>query len=638
MKKWILMLAALWAALFLRHVNAQVSINPAGTPPDPSAMLDVSSTSKGILMPRVSTAQRLAIASPANGLLVYDTTTAGFWYFSEGGWTPIPGGFPRSLKDADSDTEIHVEKNADEDRIRFTLAGQERWLMKSTRLEPVGTGGSIFLGRDAGSNDVLTWNHNIAIGDSALHACTTGSKNIAIGSLALRHTVTAFQNTAVGYTSLRFNTTGSSNTAIGWETMANNVNGNNNTAVGGTAMRDNTSGSGNAVLGGAALRFNTSGSNNTAVGQYAMHQNLTGHGNTAVGHNALHSTTTGANNTAVGRDALRNNTASANTAIGAYALSDNTTGISNTACGSSSLTNNTTGSHNSAFGGSLNNNTTGWYNTASGNQAMYSNTVGNKNTAIGAAALYANTLGDENAAFGMNALAYNTSGYQNTAAGHSALESNTEGYGNTAMGHSALSVNLIGDYNTCIGHNADFNSGSKNNASAIGAQAVVDASNKIRVGNSSVSSIGGQVGWSTYSDQRIKTDVREDVAGLNFITALRPVTYRYDIRRQAELLAVTDTAQWQDKYGIETIRFSGFIAQEVREAATSANYPFSGIDSSGTLMSLRYAEFVVPLVKAVQEQDVLIRAQQEELGQLKAELAKIREALSPGKPDGPGME
>ena len=612
------------AWICFQHGALAQSVGIGTESPHASAALDIQSTGKGMLVPRLSTAQRMSIPSPAQGLLVFDTDINSFCYYAMSGWTVIVAGTPAMLADTDGDTDVHVEKNPDEDIIRFRLAGQERWQMRSSRLEPIGTGGSVFVGRAAGANDDLSANDNIAIGDSALYACTTGNKNTAIGTWALRSTVASFQNTAVGYASLRRNTTGHSNTAIGLDAMTENINGSNNTAVGGAALKANTAGNDNAALGGSALRFNTLGSNNAAVGQYALNQNLTGSGNSALGHGALWQNTTGGHNTAVGRDALRQNTASGNTAVGAFALSDNTTGISNTACGSSSLGNNTTGAQNSAFGSALINNTTGWFNTAAGDQALFSNTVGDDNTAMGAGALYANTTGDANAGFGMNALSDNTTGYQNTAAGHSALASNTEGYGNTSMGYSALSVNLLGDYNTCLGHNADFNSGSKNNATAIGAQAIVDASNKVRVGNSSVTSIGGQVGWTTYSDQRIKTDVREDVAGLAFITALRPVTYRYDIRRQAQLFAVPDTAQWPEKHDIEAIRFSGFIAQDVLDAAAVAQYPFSGIDTTGTLMGLRYAEFVVPLVKAVQEQQAVIETLTASNAALMEAVAQIR--------------
>jgi len=64
-------------------ISAQsVAINNNGAVADNSAMLDVSSTTKGILAPRMTTAQRTAIASPANGLFVFDTDTKTFWYFS----------------------------------------------------------------------------------------------------------------------------------------------------------------------------------------------------------------------------------------------------------------------------------------------------------------------------------------------------------------------------------------------------------------------------------------------------------------------------------------------------------------------------------------------------------------------------
>lgn len=66
--------------------SQNVSINTTGNLPDNSAILDVSSTEQGILIPRMSTTQRNAILQPATGLLVYDTNLSQFWYFNGTIW------------------------------------------------------------------------------------------------------------------------------------------------------------------------------------------------------------------------------------------------------------------------------------------------------------------------------------------------------------------------------------------------------------------------------------------------------------------------------------------------------------------------------------------------------------------------
>ncbi len=73
-------------------VQAQVSINENNAEPDPSAMLDVQSTDKGVLIPRMSSSQRLGISSPAEGLAVYDTSTESYWYHDGMEWTEIQSG------------------------------------------------------------------------------------------------------------------------------------------------------------------------------------------------------------------------------------------------------------------------------------------------------------------------------------------------------------------------------------------------------------------------------------------------------------------------------------------------------------------------------------------------------------------
>lgn len=66
-----------------------VAINGSGTLPVASAMLDISSTTSGLLIPRMSTAQRTGIVLPATGLSVYDTTTNSFWYYDGTTWVEV---------------------------------------------------------------------------------------------------------------------------------------------------------------------------------------------------------------------------------------------------------------------------------------------------------------------------------------------------------------------------------------------------------------------------------------------------------------------------------------------------------------------------------------------------------------------
>src|SRR5688572_23272152 len=71
-----------------------VAINNDGAAPHTSAILDVKSVNKGLLIPRMTTAQRLAISSPSEGLNVFDTSTKTFWYYNGTGWVESATGSP----------------------------------------------------------------------------------------------------------------------------------------------------------------------------------------------------------------------------------------------------------------------------------------------------------------------------------------------------------------------------------------------------------------------------------------------------------------------------------------------------------------------------------------------------------------
>jgi len=121
------------------------------------------------------------------------------------------------------------------------------------------------------------------------------------------------------------------------------------------------------------------------------------------------------------------------------------------------------------------------------------------------------------------------------------------------------------------------------------------------------------------------------VKGLEFITKLRPVTYNINLDKENLLLGITDDSNYPNKYDIEKIKMSGFIAQEVEVAANETYYNFSGIHkpkNEKDLYGLSYAEFVVPLVKGMQEQQLQIENLTKENTDLKARLDRIEQLLT----------
>src|SRR6266542_4036758 len=293
------------------------------------------------------------------------------------------------------------------------------------------------------------------------------------------------------------------------------------------------------------------------------------------------------------------------------------------------------------------NTTTGINNTAGGHVALFKNTTGSKNTAVGYAALYNNTTGEYNAANGYEALNSNTFGDANTANGSYTLYSNTTGNYNTADGGSAGSYNDMNTNCTFIGYDADqIVSTDFTNSTALGNTSRITASNQVRIGNSSVTSIGCYEPWTNLSDGRFKKNVKDNVPGLAFINELRAITYTIDVTsltnfvdkdRQDKIMRAegktvrekNPEAEALIQKGIqekEKMIRTGFVAQEVEEAAKRIGYDFSGVDkpkNEHTPYGLRYSEFVVPLVKAVQELSKQNDDLKEENEELKSRLDKI---------------
>jgi len=337
----------------------------------------------------------------------------------------------------------------------------------------------------------------------------------------------------------------------------------------------------NVGIGYFAMFDNTNGNNNSAIGHFSLTNNTTGDYNVAIGNRSMLATTIGSQNTAVGFEALETNNGNYNTAVGYIALDSNTNGDGNTSVG---------------------------------NQALSSNTSGDYNTSVGYRSLLDNSSGDQNVAVGYHALQNNTTGNNNVAVGYNSLNLVTTGYSNTALGTSAGAVGAT-FYNT----------------TALGNGAAPNSPNQVRLGNSSVSVIGGYANWSNFSDRRLKTNIQENIVGLEFIKKLRPVSYNYDMDAIARFENTPDNLRLREAEQLKAQEIqTGFIAQEVEQAAQAVGFDFHGIvkpyDANGTY-ALRYAEFVVPLVKAMQEQQDIIEAQEKELKALRSEVEAIKALL-----------
>jgi hypothetical protein len=438
MKK-IYTLALLISVSQLKTLAQNVGINSTGATPSASSMLDVESTNKGVLIPRIALTDATdvaTIASPATSLLIYNTATAGaspsnvvpgYYYWDGAKWQSFGG------------------------------SGGKNWSL-------LGNAGTVAATNFMGTTD----NVDVVFKRNNIRSGLLGLTNTSFGYNTLI-AVTGTQNVAMGAFSLASAVAASSNVAVGYQALNLNVSNNNNTAVGFNALRKATANN-NTGVGSSALENTTTGANNTAVGYQSLLTNITGDNNTATGYGALNFSTTN-DNTANGYFALNKNAAGAqNTALGSKALEANVAGNNNTAVGYQALNANGQGSVTPAQG-------TG--NTAVGFNASSDNRLGTTNTAVGAYSLSKNTVTG------------------NTSVGYNALNNNTTGANNVALGNAAGLINTTGSFNTFIGSGANATAINFSKAVAIGYNAQVGASNALVLGGTGVDAV--KVGIGTAS-------------------------------------------------------------------------------------------------------------------------------------------
>lgn len=284
----------LFATLALASQAQNIAINNNALPPHNSAMLDVNSSSKGVLIPRISlsgTNDNATIPSAATSLLVYNTTTAGngdqsvspgFYFWDGNRWQKIlsENNFSgwSTAGNAGTNPASHFIGTTDNTSLLFKVNNQKAGhidLASFNTFFGYGAGktnttgyGITAVGINALANNT-TGNDNIAIGEAALFANLTGFRNLAIGKFSLQHGTQSAYNIAIGNFALRENTTGYGNTAVGYNSLRNNTGGIDNVALGESTLSNNTTGNYNVALGKHSLSVNTRGSLNLAIGDRA---------------------------------------------------------------------------------------------------------------------------------------------------------------------------------------------------------------------------------------------------------------------------------------------------------------------------------------------------------------------------------
>lgn len=368
----------------------------------------------------------------------------------------------------------------------------------------------------------------------------------------------------------------------------------------------NSSGTANVLLGINSGASNSSGHSNVFIGETSGEKNFSGFHNVFIGRHAGRSNVLGVSNVFIGRSA--GNNFNPLTGVGNNVIVGTDAGVLGESYTESTIVgffsgNNNQGSQNSFFGANSGSVNTGDRNTYVGFRSGDISGSGSHNTYLGYRAGGDNDAGQDNTLLGSEAGAMTALGGTNEGniyVGRQAGYRSTGGTRNISIGFQSGFGSLLGSDNIMIGSYTGASEQCSrcvlvgasagtfgfviDNSVALGNTAVVDASNKIRLGNESISVIEGQVPFSPASDRRLKKNIKSTTIGLDLINLLRPVTYNW-------------------KNGNEGKLFTGLIAQEVEEAASSLDYDFSAVVQPQSELghySLRYSDLVVPLINAVQ--------------------------------------
>lgn len=537
-----------------------------------------------------------------------------------------------------------------------TALGFQSLVSNTTGFQNIGIGDVALVSNTIGTR-------NIGIGAGSLYGNTTGTNNIGIGFDALR--LQSFDNGGIAYTP--------ANIAIGTRSLYNNqptslTNGNRNVAVGYETLRQNTIGAGNTAIGFQSLLLNTTGIQNVGMGDVALASNTIGSQNIGIGVGSLYSNTTSTNNIAIGTDALR---------LQSFDNGNANFDSSNIALGTASLYNNNpsspgNGSYNIAIGGySLHSNTTGSFNIGIGRNSLR-NSIGMSNIGLGVFALENSINGVANIAIGTNSNRFNLGSYNTSIGDNSSYNTfNYNGSNNVYLGSRSGFHNNNGSDNTFLGYNAGPSIGNTNlqYAVAIGSEALVSASNSIALGGNTATTrtrVGinnpsplsdldirqssgtgtnqgsgginlgnGVFHWRIYNSSNLvrfnySNDSGATYTPMAFVSAtngswnqLSDATMKRDLKPLDSVLRKLEQLNPVSYFYIHNSmndkRSIGFLAQEVAQL-----FPESvSKDEVSDVYGIDYSSFAVYAIKAIQEQQEIIKNQENKIVALEERLNAI---------------
>lgn len=547
----------------INGMSQSVSINQTGALPDSSAMLDVSSSSKGLLIPRMTKAQRDAIANPAHGLMIIQTdTNHGVWMFDNNGsgWEKVITSSDTTNFSTDTLSE-NIFSAAIENNGTASVLSQNQPFISSVNRYALGSVevnfvSGFFTQPPAVLANIITQvDHVINVSNVTVSKCTlrvydvysTGGGNFVDDDfyIAVFRQGSDYKHLAVNGSGSPFSSIQSISEVLaeGNDAMSESIF-NLETIESDSAsidklsindafifpISDGTNGQIMQTDGSGNLTWVTPSSSSDGDGIYDGSGSLAGNTIVTQGANTLDFTTTatdgfsvdgttfsvdGANNrVGIGK----NNPTKTLDVNGEAVINGHTIGrgnsnvTTNLALGSGALNAATGSSYSNIAVGSaaLGSITSGHQNTAIGRQALSTTTIGNDNTAVGYDALGDMQGTSQNTAVGMLSQRFTTTGGFNTSMGAYAMNGNLTGAYNVGIGAGALGANVSGDSNTAVGAGSGVGSGNLVNATALGAFAIVNTSNSLVLGN------GANVGIGTSSPTQ-----KLDVVGTAEIDTLR---------------------------------------------------------------------------------------------------------------------